>query len=71
MMFTRRSNPPPRPTKARIHVMPVRTNFEIREEVLSPPRFIRRAPVAVSECSETEDQPFIKPPTRAQLMARR
>lgn len=55
----------------------------LSDETPAPPRFVRRAPVAgellaannspavaVSLRSET-DEPFIKPPTRAQLMARR
>jgi hypothetical protein len=79
-----RGNPSPaRPTKARLHVRPVISDFSVREAAPVPPRFVRRAPVpgellaannspavAVPEISGTEE-PFIRPPTKAQLMSRR
>jgi hypothetical protein len=73
-MFTRRSDPPPaRP--ATLHVQVVRSNFEVREEnAPAPPRFVRRSPVpeSVPQRSGTEpEEPFIKPPSLAQLMSRR
>ena len=65
MMFTRgKATPPAARTTERLHVRAVRPNFEVREEEPAPPRFVRRSPVP-------EPEPFIRLPTKAQLMARR
>ena len=61
MTMTRGNPPPPRTTKL-LHVVPVKTKFG--EATPAAPRFVRRSPVP-------EEQPFIRPPTKAQLMARR
>ena len=75
MMFTRDNQPPARPAK--LHVRAVRSNFEIREEAPAPPKFIRRAPVPEPGCpisanrAGEPEEPFLNPPTKAQMMARR
>jgi hypothetical protein len=73
-----RGNPPPA-ARARIFVVPVKSHFTIREEAPSKPRFVRRAPVAepvevavITATSQGEsEEPFLKPITKARLMARR